>query len=90
MPPYLGTAFWIGRCRVSQGQGTPGLMLGAVSGVQGLDKGQSFGAGARAGPPAWGSHWNGTKAHLGWGFCGTGRKTGRWVGAAPLGGILLP
>lgn len=61
--------------RVSQGRGTPGLMPGAVSGAQGLDKGQSFGVGARAGRPLWDSRWERMKTHLGWGFVAL---AGRW------------
>lgn len=88
MPSYLGRTFWIGRCRVSWGQSTPELLLGAASRVWALDKGQCCEAGAKPGPPAWDSHWDGTKTLLGWGLCGTGRKLELWVGTAPLGGIL--
>lgn len=68
------------------GQSTPELLLGSASRVQVLDKGQCCDAGARAGPPARDSHWDGTKTLLGWDFCDTGRKLGLWVGTASLGG----
>lgn len=73
------------------------MVLGAVSGMEGLDKGQSFGAGARAAPPAWDSRWDGMKARLRWGSVALAEIVGLWVeivglwvGVAPLGGILLP
>lgn len=39
-----------------------------------MDKGRSFGA--RAGPPAWDSHWDRTKSHLGWAFVALAGKRG--------------